>query len=117
MSARQALWLATRGGAGVLGRNDIGALEPGKAADLVLINLDRLDFAGALSDPVAAVVYCGDSFIADTVIINGIIVLKEGHLVNVDEERITEQANEISRTMLTRATHRTSINFLNSTRS
>lgn len=112
MSARQALWLATRGGAAVLGRNDIGSLEPGKAADLVLINLERLDYAGALSDPVAAVVYCGDSFIVDTVIINGVIVLKEGHLVNVNEVEIAKKTNAISRTMLNNATYRTGINFL-----
>jgi 8-oxoguanine deaminase len=58
MSARQALEIATRGGAAVLGRQDIGSLEPGKCADLFAINLNRLDYAGALHDPVAAALFC-----------------------------------------------------------
>ena len=58
MTARQALELATRGGAAVLGRTDIGSLEAGKCADLIAFNLNRLDYAGALHDPVAALVFC-----------------------------------------------------------
>ncbi len=111
MSARRALWLATRGGAALLGRDDIGFIEEGKAADLVFINLNRLDFAGAQSDPVAAVVHCGDSFIADKVMINGTIVVDEGHIKNCDEYAITERANTISRTMLDRAGARTGIDY------
>ncbi|MCX7765878.1 MAG: amidohydrolase family protein, partial [Candidatus Sumerlaeia bacterium] len=112
MSARQALKLATMGGAAVLGRQDIGSIAPGKAADLMLINLNRLDYAGALSDPVSAVVHCGDSFIVDTVIINGRIVAQEGKLKTVDEQKITEMANKISREMIARASQRTGIDFL-----
>src|ERR1700712_1479179 len=58
LSARQALELATIGGARVLGRDDIGSLEVGKAADVVGWRLDRLAFAGALHDPVAALIFC-----------------------------------------------------------
>ena len=58
LTAREALELGTRGGAAVLGRNDIGSLEPGKCADFFAINLNRLEYAGALHDPVAAVVFC-----------------------------------------------------------
>lgn len=112
MNARQALKLATRGGAAVLGRPDIGSIAPGKAADLVLINLNRLDYAGALSDPVSAVIHCGDSFIVDTVIINGRIVAEGGKLKTVDEQKITEMANKISREMIARASQRTGIDFL-----
>jgi cytosine/adenosine deaminase-related metal-dependent hydrolase len=57
MSARQALEIATRGGAAVLGRDDIGSLAVGKCADLFAINLNRLDYAGALHDPVAAALF------------------------------------------------------------
>jgi len=58
LTARQALWLGTRGGAAVLGRSDIGSLEAGKCADFFAIRLDRLEYAGALHDPLAAVVFC-----------------------------------------------------------
>ena len=54
LTARHALELATRGGAAVLGRKDIGSLEPGKCADFIAFNLNRLEFAGALHDPLAA---------------------------------------------------------------
>ena len=57
LTAREALRIATRGSAAVLGRDDVGSLEPGKAADFVAISLDRLEYAGALHDPVAAVLF------------------------------------------------------------
>ncbi|MGH8060124.1 MAG: amidohydrolase family protein, partial [Candidatus Entotheonellia bacterium] len=58
LTAREALELATLGGATVLGRDDIGTLAPGKCADFFAINLNRLDYAGALHDPVAAAILC-----------------------------------------------------------
>src|SRR5512140_1995881 len=59
LTAREALWLGTRGGAAVLGRKDIGSLEKGKCADFFAINLNRLDYTGGMvHDPVAAVVFC-----------------------------------------------------------
>ena len=56
MSAREALELATLGGARVLQRDDIGCIEPGKAADIIAFRVDDIEHAGALSDPVAALV-------------------------------------------------------------
>jgi cytosine/adenosine deaminase-related metal-dependent hydrolase len=53
ITAEEALWMATRGGAACLGRDDIGSLEPGKAADLILVDLRRLSYAGAGDDPLA----------------------------------------------------------------
>jgi cytosine/adenosine deaminase-related metal-dependent hydrolase len=58
LTARQALETATLGGASVLGRTDIGSLEKGKCADFIAINLGKLGYAGALHDPVAALVFC-----------------------------------------------------------
>jgi cytosine/adenosine deaminase-related metal-dependent hydrolase len=58
MTSRQALELATRGGASVLNRDDIGSLEVGKCADFFAVDLNRLDYAGALVDPVAAIIFC-----------------------------------------------------------
>ena len=70
MTARQALEIATLGGAKVLNRDDIGALAPGMSADLVLFNLNQIGFAGAWHDPVAALVFCTPSNVAAS-IING----------------------------------------------
>ncbi len=83
MTAREALEIATRGGAAVLGRDDIGALAPGMAADLVAFDLHGLEQAGAW-DPVAALVFCAPGRVAHAVI-NGRIVVREGRLLTLDE--------------------------------
>jgi 8-oxoguanine deaminase len=92
MSARAALRLATRGGAAVLGRSDIGSLEVGKCADFFAINLNRLDYAGALHDPVAAAVFC-QPVKADYTIVGGKFVVREGRLVTADEQKLVEKHN------------------------
>jgi 8-oxoguanine deaminase len=78
MTARAALELATLGGARVLGRDDIGSLEVGKCADFFTLDLGRLEFAGALHDPVAAAVMCAPAP-AFHVVVNGRPVIWEGH--------------------------------------
>ena len=99
MSAREALWLATRGGAAVLGRSDIGSLEPGKCADFFAVNLNRLDFAGALHDPLAAVVFCHPVRVDHTVV-GGKAVVREGQLVPVDERSLVERHNRAAKHLL-----------------
>jgi cytosine/adenosine deaminase-related metal-dependent hydrolase len=99
MSAREALRLATRGGAAVLGRSDIGSLEAGKCADFFAINLNRLDYAGALHDPVAAAVLC-HPVRADFTFVGGRPVVREGHLVPVDEMKLVERHNRAARRLL-----------------
>jgi cytosine/adenosine deaminase-related metal-dependent hydrolase len=84
MTARDALEIATLGGARVLGRDDIGALAAGMAADLVAFDLGALDHAGAHHDPVAALVFCTPARAALSVI-NGRIVVREGRLLTLDE--------------------------------
>lgn len=96
MKVKDALYLATRGGAKVLGRDDIGILAPGYAADLFLADLSTLPYAGSHHDPVAAPILCGASHIAHTTIVNGVVVVREGRLVNIDEKSVTKQANKIS---------------------
>lgn len=101
LSARAALELATRGGAAVLGRDDIGSLEPDKAADLVAFRIDDLEHAGALFDPVAALVTCAPTRTWLSVI-NGRIVVENGALVRMDPGAVVRRHNRISRAMLER---------------
>ena len=99
MTAREALYLATRGGAAVLGRSDIGSLEPGKCADFTAINLNRLDYAGALHDPVAALVFCQPGRV-DYTVVGGRFVVREGRLVTADEAALVERHNQAARRLL-----------------
>src|SRR5512143_2581201 len=92
MTARDARWLGTRGGAAVLGRSDIGSLEPGKCADFFAVNLNRLDFAGALHDPVSAIVFCQPRGV-DYTVVGGKFVVREGNLLSTDEGRLVEKHN------------------------
>jgi cytosine/adenosine deaminase-related metal-dependent hydrolase len=96
LSAEEALWMATTGGAQVLGRDDIGQLSPGKAADFVGFRLDRLDYAGALHDPLAALVFCSPQRV-DLSVINGQVVVRDGHLLSVDLGPVIERQNQIAR--------------------
>ncbi len=99
MTAREALEIATLGGAAVLGRDDIGSLAPGKCADLFALNLNRLDYAGALHDPVAAALFCAPQT-ADYTVVNGKFVVKNGEVVTVDTWRVVEQHNRVAKKMV-----------------
>ncbi len=99
LSAREALELATLGGAAVLGRDDIGALAPGMAADIIAFRLDTVGFAGALHDPVAALAFCQSSHV-DMSIINGHIVVKAGGLLTAEVPVLVEQHNRLSKRLI-----------------
>jgi 8-oxoguanine deaminase len=99
MTARQALELATIGGARVLGRDDIGALAPGMAADFVAFRLDQLAFAGGLHDPVAALVFCAPATVAYSVI-NGRVIVREGQLTTIDLGPLLETHNRLARALV-----------------
>ena len=99
MTARQALELATRGGAAVLGRDDIGALAPGKCADIVSFNLNHIDYAGALHDPVAALLFCAPQKV-DWNIVHGRVLVENGALLTVDVPRLVERHNLAARRLL-----------------
>jgi cytosine/adenosine deaminase-related metal-dependent hydrolase len=92
MTAREALEIGTLGGARVLGRDDIGCLAPGMAADFVCIDLDRAAFAGALHDPVAALVFC-DVGTVDYSFIQGRRVVDRGELTTAELPRLIESVN------------------------
>lgn len=96
LGARQVLELATRGGAAVLGRKDLGSLEPGKCADFIAINLNRLEYAGALHDPVAAAVFCAP-VAPEHVRVHGRAVVSEGRLKALDLPPLVEAHNRAAR--------------------
>ncbi|UIE36875.1 8-oxoguanine deaminase [Leptodesmis sichuanensis] len=99
MTARQVLEIATLGGARVLGREDIGSLAPGMAADFIAISLDRPQFAGALHDPVAAVIFC-QTHQVDYSFINGKKVVDRGRLTTVELETLVEKTNKLAAAMV-----------------
>jgi 8-oxoguanine deaminase len=99
LTARQALELGTLDGARVLGRDDIGALVPGMAADLAVFDLRAAAFAGALSDPVAALMFCAPQPSAYTVV-NGKVVVREGRLTTVDLSSLIVRHNRLAAELL-----------------
>ena len=96
MTARDALSVATRGGAQVLGRQDIGHLAPGMCADLALFDLGTLAFAGgAVHDPLGALLLCASPQAAYTVV-NGKVVVREGRLTTLELEPLVERHNRLA---------------------
>lgn len=96
MTARDALYLATRGGAQVLGRSDIGSIAPGMCADLALFDQRTLAFAGgAVHDPIGALLLCASAQAAYTVV-NGKVVVREGRLVTVNERELVQRHNRLA---------------------
>jgi len=94
LSARQVLEMATLGGAALLGRDDIGSLAPGKAADLIAVDAQRVEYAGS-GDLVAALVFCGPAKV-DVNIIDGRIRVEDGRLIGVDIDAVMRQHNELA---------------------
>jgi len=91
-TAREMLEIATRGGAAVLGRADIGALEVGRCADFFTVPLDGVATAGALADPVAAAVFCAPQP-ARHVVVHGRPVVRDGVLLTVDLPALVREHN------------------------
>ena len=99
MTARDALHIATRGGAQVLGRQDIGHLAVGMCADFALFDLRTLGLAGgAVHDPVASLLLCASPPAAYTVV-NGQVVVREGQLTTVDLGPLVERHNRLARAL------------------
>ncbi len=98
MTAREALEIATRGGAAVLNRDDIGQLKPGMAADMVAFDLRTIDFAGQ-HDPVAALVFCTPAKAAWSVI-NGRVIVREGRLQTIDVRSHAERHIRLARRLV-----------------
>ncbi|MBP6802806.1 MAG: amidohydrolase family protein, partial [Chloroflexi bacterium] len=99
MTAREALEIATRGGATVLGRDDIGYLAPGMSADFIAVNLNQVAFAGASHDPVAAMVLCQPPGV-DWSVINGKVVVENGRLATINLPANLEKHNRLATQMV-----------------
>ena len=98
MSAREALEIATLGGARVLGRPDLGALIPGKRADIALWDLGGIEAAGQW-DPVAALVFCGPNRVRD-LFVEGRQVVRDGHVTTLDLPRVIETQTRLARQLI-----------------
>jgi cytosine/adenosine deaminase-related metal-dependent hydrolase len=103
LTARQAFAMASENGANMLNFSNVGKLEEGWAADAAIFNVHTLPYAGSLSDPVAALLFCGDDHTTDYTIVHGKIVVDNRRLVGIDEEELVVKANGISKRMLAKA--------------
>ncbi|HEX5146341.1 MAG TPA: amidohydrolase family protein, partial [Conexibacter sp.] len=99
LSAREVLRVATRGGAAVLGRDDVGSLAVGKRADVVLFPLDDLSMVGTDYDPLAALVFCTPPR-PRHVVIEGRHVVRDGQLATASEDEIVREARKASRRVM-----------------
>lgn len=97
------LKLATNGGARLLGRQDIGCLEVGKAADLFMIDTRRIEWVGTQFDPKSILGTVGHKGAVDYTIVNGKVVVKEGQLLGIDEQKIAEKGNELVENLIEKA--------------
>jgi cytosine/adenosine deaminase-related metal-dependent hydrolase len=101
LTARDALQLATRGGAACLGRDDIGCLAPGKAADIVLIDVETLEMAGSEDDLAAGIVLCAAR--PHTVLVHGKPIVRHGRLLTADQRELAREQARQSRRLLAKA--------------
>lgn len=111
LTPHDVLWMATRHGATILARDDIGRLAPGCAADVAMVELRQVGYAGGWHDPLATLLMAGDSTVVDTTIVNGTIVVRDGQLTRVSQARVVDDANRMSAAMVRRATARTGLAF------
>ncbi|MBU0529173.1 8-oxoguanine deaminase, partial [bacterium] len=110
LTARDVLWMATRGGANALCRNDIGELSVGKQADIAMFSVDSFEYAGGMSDPLASLVFTSRTSPVDYLIVNGKVQVRNGK-IDFDEKKHIQEHNRISADMLRKATQNSGINF------
>ena len=102
LSVRDVVGMATRGGAAALGFTKSGQLSPGWTADVAIFDVQRLEYAGALSDPLAALLFAGYDHGTAHTIVNGEVVVRDGILATVDEDELFARATEASDRLLAR---------------
>jgi len=94
MGVREALEIATLGGAKVLGRHDCGSLEPGKRADIAIWDLSGIESAGAW-DPVGALLLCGPTRVRD-LFVEGRRIVRDGEMATIDLPRVIAHQNRLA---------------------
>ena len=103
LTARNVFRMATENGARLLHFDRVGRLKEGWAADIALFDLQKLEYAGALSDPLAALFFAGYNHGADYTIVNGEVVVEQGRLSGVEEDVIVDRANNAAKRLYTLA--------------
>lgn len=111
MPAIRVIEMATKGGAAVLGQPEIGSVEVGKAADLAVFRLDKIDYAGAMADPAAALLFCGAGPRAEYTIVAGRVLVEKGCLVGEDEGALWARANGVAERMLSAAEEKLGVSY------
>jgi cytosine/adenosine deaminase-related metal-dependent hydrolase len=101
-SAYDILKIATRGSARILGRDDLGQIAVGMAADFFLVDMNRMELTGAQFDPKSMLCTVGLKGSVDYTVVNGEVAVREGRLVRVDEERTVEKANSVAAEYISR---------------
>ncbi len=112
-SPRDILKMATRTGAEILGRDDIGSLEKGKAADIVIFNRGGIDYIGSETDPLSSLILCGLSHRVDTAIVNGRLIVENGELTQYSEKTIAQEGRKAALELQDRVHKRTGIPLKN----
>lgn len=100
ITAKDVLTMATKNGAKLLNFDKVGEIKPGFAADIAVYNIGKMEYAGALSDPVAALIFSGFNHGTDYTIVAGRVAVDQGRLTGFDETELTAQANRISQTLI-----------------
>ena len=103
ITAAEVYGIATEGGARILGWDRLGRIEEGWLADIALFDVQKMEYAGALSDPAAALLFSGYNHGADYVFVNGKAAVVQGRLVGEDEEEIRDNANRIAAKLYAKA--------------
>jgi cytosine/adenosine deaminase-related metal-dependent hydrolase len=103
LSTEEVLWMATVGGAKVLGRNDIGQIVPGKCADITMISMDRLEYSGGQHDPAGAIIFGAAMNPVDYSIINGKVVVENGKILNLNEKELICEHQKLSNELILKA--------------
>lgn len=103
ITADEVLHIATKGGASILGYEEAGEIREGALADIALFDVMKLEYAGALSDPVAALLFSGYNHGVDHLIVNGKIVVRNNRLTAIDEDLIRRNAEKAAQRMYKKA--------------
>jgi len=111
MTPQKVLHIATNGGSKIFNNPVIGSIKSGQAADLAIFDLERIDFAGAMSDPMSAILFCGAGLRTEYTIVNGKVVVEKGRLNSVDEKELFHKANAFTKKIIEKTSLRKKIDY------